>query len=274
MRQYKLPYLLPTANLGSKTNLIYPILETQMTFQKHAFVAAIGISLLTMGATQLKAQTKEVSPRISVSATGTSSIAPDMAILNLSVLRQAKTAREALSANTEAMSQVLNAMKEAGVEERDLQTSNFNINPQYQYSRPSKSGEQKPPKIVGYNVSNALTVRIRNLEDLGTILDQSVSLGVNNGGNVQFTNSNSDAPVEEARKNAMQRAIAKAKTLTTEAGVGLGKIVLISEQNRGRPRPKAFARTARMEAASDAVPIAAGENSYSVTVNVTWELQQ
>ncbi len=245
-----------------------------MTFKTHIITAAIGISVLALGTVHSNAQNKDPSPRISVSATGTSSIAPDMAILNLSVLRQAKTAREALNANTEAMAQVLKAMKDAGVEDRDLQTSNFNIAPQYKYSKPSKSGERQPPEIVGYNVNNSLTVRIRNLDELGTILDKSVSLGVNNGGNVQFTNSNSDAPVEEARKNAMQRAIAKAKTLTSEAGVALGKIVLISEQNRGRPRAKTFARAASLEVASDAVPVAAGENSYSVTVNVTWELQQ
>lgn len=245
-----------------------------MTFKIHFVAAAIGISVFALGTSSSNAQHKEPSPRISVSATGTSSIAPDMAIINLSVLRQAKTAREALNANTEAMAQVLKAMKEAGVEDRDLQTSNFNIAPQYKYSKRAKNGEQLPPEIVGYNVNNSLTVRIRNLEELGTILDKSVSLGVNNGGNVQFTNSNSDTPVEDARKNAMQRAIAKAKTLTSEAGVALGKIVLISEQNRGRPRANTFARAARMEAASDAVPVAAGENSYSVTVSVTWELQQ
>lgn len=245
-----------------------------MTFRKLLLATLASASILALTANFASAQQQLAPPRISVSATGTSSIAPDMAILNLAVLRQAKTAREALNANSEAMAQVLNAMKDAGVEERDLQTSNFNITPQYKYSRRSKTGEQAPPVIVGYNVSNSLTVRIRKLDDLGTILDQSVSLGVNNGGNVQFTNSNSDAPVEEARKNAMQRAIAKAKILTKEAGVNLGKIVLISEQNRGRPRPKAFARTARLESASDAVPIASGENSYSVTVNVTWDIEQ
>jgi uncharacterized protein YggE len=245
-----------------------------MNFSNPFLSAALAVSVVSVSAVDVRAQQVQPSPRISVSATGTSSIAPDMAILNLSVLRRAETAREALNANSEAMAQVLAAMKEAGVEDRDLQTSNFNISPEYHYPKRASSGEQKPPKIVGYTVSNSLTVRIRNLEELGTILDRSVSLGVNNGGNVQFTNSNSDAPVEEARKNAMQRAIAKAKTLTSEAGVGLGKIVMISEQNRGRPRPKAFARTARLEAASDAVPIASGENSYSVTVNVTWELQQ
>jgi len=211
-----------------------------MTFRKLLLATLASASILALTANFASAQQQLAPPRISVSATGTSSIAPDMAILNLAVLRQAKTAREALNANSEAMAQVLNAMKDAGVEERDLQTSNFNITPQYKYSRRSKTGEQAPPVIVGYNVSNSLTVRIRKLDDLGTILDQSVSLGVNNGGN----------------------------------GVNLGKIVLISEQNRGRPRPKAFARTARLESASDAVPIASGENSYSVTVNVTWDIEQ
>lgn len=230
-------------------------------------------ALLLMSAPAF-AQTK-AEPTITVSAIGKATIAPDMAILNLAVVREAKTAREALDANSKATADVLKAMQDAGIEDRDLQTSNFNIQPRYVYPKRRKDGAQLPPTIVGYVVTNGLTVRVRKLAELGKILDQSVTLGVNSGGNVTFSNSNSDTVVEQARRNAMKSAVRKAKILTEEAGVALGRILNISEQNRGRPRPRALARAARsLQEDSVAVPVAAGENEYSVTVNVSWEIAQ
>ncbi|MEE9374981.1 MAG: SIMPL domain-containing protein [Rhizobiaceae bacterium] len=213
---------------------------------------------------------------ISVTATGQATVAPDMAILNFAVVRQGKTAREALNANTIAMGEVLAALKQEGIADRDLQTSNFNIQPRYHYTKRNSSGEQKPPQIIGYQVTNGLIVRIRKLEILGNILDTVVTLGVNSGGGVSFTSDNPDKTIEVARKNAMINAIAKAKTLTGAAGIKLGRILEISEQNHGRPRPQAMGRMVKSMAADEAmaVPVASGENSYSITVNVRWELAQ
>ena len=211
---------------------------------------------------------------IAVSATGSATVAPDMAILNLTVQREGETAREALTANNNAMAGVLAAMRDAGIEDRDLQTSNFNIQPRYIYPKPQKNTQPLPPQIVGYLVYNSLTVRVRDLEKLGSILDESVSLGVNSGGNVTFTTDKPGPIIEMARKNAMAQALAKAKTLTESAGVELGRILEISEQNRQQPRPRAMARAEASFAKDASVPIASGENSYSITVNVRWELEQ
>ena len=211
---------------------------------------------------------------IQVSATGTASVAPDMAIINLSVVREAETARTALSENTEAMSVVLAALKTSGIEDRDLQTSNFNIQPKYFYPKVRKDNQQEPPRIVGYTVSNSLTVRVRDLTQVGTILDQAVTLGVNSGGGITFTSDKPDETIEKARKSAMGKAIAKATTLTEAAGVELGRIVDISETTRGRPRPRRMARMQADSMEAAPVPVAAGENNYSVTVNVRWELAQ
>ena len=119
---------------------------------------------------------QQPSPRISVIGEGEVGVAPDMAILNLTVLREADTARAALTANNEAMKQVLAALKEAGIAERDLQTAGLSIQPRYAQPGKDRNGE---PKIVGYSVSNAVTVRVRNLADAGGILDKAVGLGVN-----------------------------------------------------------------------------------------------
>ena len=210
---------------------------------------------------------------ISVSATGNATVVPDMARLDLTVQRQAKTARAALDASNDAMAAVLAEMKQQGIEDRDLQTSNFNIQPQYHYPK-SSSGGHKAPKLTGYIVSNSLTVRIRDLDKLGSILDKSVSLGVNSGGGITFTTDKPAPVIEQARKNAVASAIAKAKVLAEAADVNLGRILEISETNRQPPRPRTMARMETAMAADAAVPIAAGENTYSVTVNIRWELEQ
>ena len=213
-------------------------------------------------------------PRIVVTGEGQAASAPDVAIISLVVLQEKPTAREALTANNEAMAKVLDAMKKAGIAERDLQTSGFNIEPRYVYPD-NKDNTQPPeaPKIVGYAVSNSLTVRVRDLKKVGDILDQSVTLGVNQSGNLTFTNDKPEAIVEEARKNAVANALAKAKTLTQAAGVGLGKVIEISEQSYS-PRPMQMGQAKMMAAApADSVPVAAGENTYNVNVNVTFELK-
>ncbi|MBB3233547.1 SIMPL domain-containing protein [Phyllobacterium endophyticum] len=212
-------------------------------------------------------------PRIVVTGEGEAAAAPDMAIVSMVVLQEKPTAREALSANNQAMAKVLDAMKKSGVADRDLQTSGFNIEPRYVYPD-NKDNTQPPeaPKIVGYAVSNSLTVRVRDLKKVGDILDQSVTLGVNQGGNLTFTNDKPEEVIEEARKNAVANALAKAKTLTEAAGVSLGKVIEISEQSFS-PRPMPMVQSKMMAAApADSVPVAAGENTYSVNVNVTFEL--
>lgn len=246
-----------------------------MTFTRNAFFSTLVLAGAVTAAPQAAlAQQSEPTPRIIVSGEGTAEIAPDMAVITLSVVREAETAREALDANSTAMADVLAAMQAEGIEDRDLQTSNFSIEPKVVYPKNYSDSDREPPRIVGYTVRNSLTVRIRDLDKLGTILDKSVTLGVNQGGNIAFTNDDPSQAIEEARVKAMQEAIAKAKTLTGTAGVGLGKVLEISE-NSYRPQPVPLARAKiAMAAESAPVPVAAGENSYSVTVNVTFALEQ
>lgn len=218
---------------------------------------------------------KEQIATINVSGSGTVAIAPDIAIINVGVLRQAKTARAALDDNNTAMADVIAAMKAQGIADKDLQTANFNIQPRYQYFKRSKTGAQKPPQIIGYQVSNQLTVRIRDLKTVGAVLDEAISLGVNSGGNIQFTNENPQQALTEARKKAMKNAIVKATTLTAAAGVSLGRILSINEQSSmPRPMPMAQARMMAKDSAEAAVPVQGGENSYRINVNVSWEIAQ
>ena len=211
---------------------------------------------------------------VSVTGEGTAYLAPDMALVTLTVLRQEKTARAALDASSQAMNDVLAAMRQEGIDDRDLQTSNFSIDPQLVYPR-GGDGQPTEPQITGYRVSNGLTVRVRDLSKLGAILDKAVTLGVNQGGQIRFTNDDPSAALTEARKEAVRDATAKARTLTEAAGVELGRIATISERQRGAsPAPMMSTQTLRMAAAESSVPVAAGENQYRVTVNISFELNQ
>ncbi|MDK1387144.1 SIMPL domain-containing protein [Sinorhizobium sp. 8-89] len=209
---------------------------------------------------------------IKVSGEGRATAAPDMAIVQLSVVKDAKTAREALDANNKAMAEVLAALKQGGIAERDLQTSGFSINPQYHYPQ-NNDGSNRPPELIGYQVVNGVTVRVRELSELGEVLDKSVTLGVNQGGGIEFTRDKPDDVITEARKAAVADAIVKAKVLAEAAGVSLGRLIEISEQ-ASRPEPVPMVRSMAKEFAADAVPIATGENTYNVTVNVTFAIDQ
>ncbi len=210
--------------------------------------------------------------QIVVTGKGEAAVAPDMAIVNLAVLREAETAREALDENNKAMADVIAAMKEARIEDRDLQTAGLSINPRYVYPNDGNSEEQ--PRIVAYEVTNNLTVRVRDLDKVGEILDQSVTLGVNQGGSIAFVNDDPSAATAEARKSAVEDAMGRARTLAESAGVELGDVIQISEQNAQPPMPYPQPQMMRMAAdsAGAAVPVQAGENSYVVHVNVTFAI--
>lgn len=245
------------------------------TYTRTALLTAL-LALPLAASAALPALAQEARPReavISVSAKGESSTAPDMAIVNLAVVKQAKTAREALDENNKAMADVLKALKEGGIAQRDLQTSGFSIQPQYNYPQPA-NGQPQQPELIGYQATNSVTVRIRDLSKLGAVIDQSVSLGINQGGDIQFTNDKPDDVMDEARKAAVANALKKARILTEAAGVKLGRVLEISE-NAVRPMPQpAYRATMMKEAADSSVPVEGGENTYSVTVNVTFAIEQ
>jgi hypothetical protein len=237
--------------------------------------ALIAFTAFWIGLGQVATASDEPAPRIMVTGEGSVDIAPDMAVLQLSVNREAKTAREALTANSAAMSKVLEAMTKLGIEKRDLQTANFDIQPRYTYPPRQANGAAEAPKLVGYIVRNALSVRVRDISRVGEVLDTSVTLGVNEGGSILFTNDDPSAAITQARVAAMKEALAKAGTLADAAGVKLGKVLEISEQNYS-PRPMPMMAKMEVSMAGDAlsVPISAGENSYKVTVNVSLALAQ
>jgi uncharacterized protein YggE len=196
-------------------------------------------------------------------------VKPDLALVRLTVMREAPTASEALAADNKAMGDVLAALKAEGIADRDLQTANLSISPRYSNASPQKPDE--PAKIVAYQVANSLTVRIRDIDKAGEVIDKAVKLGVNEDGGITFANDDPSAATTEARKRAVADAVKKAHTLAEAAGVRVGRVLKISEQSYA-PRPMPM--RAKSFAAAEAVPVAPGENSYRVTVSMTFELRQ
>ncbi|ODT79345.1 MAG: hypothetical protein ABS76_20370 [Pelagibacterium sp. SCN 64-44] len=210
---------------------------------------------------------------ISIEGRGEVRAAPDMATVNSGVTTQGATAREALDANTAAMTELIAALKDAGIEARDIQTSGFSVNPNYVYSDARDDlGYSLPPRINGYQVSNSVTVVVRDLEDLGAILDKSVTVGANTVNGVSFSVADPSELLNEARKAAFADARAKAELYADLAGASLGDLESISErQDFNSPQPYPMYARAEMQA-SAAVPVEAGEMTFAINVSVAWDL--
>lgn len=210
-------------------------------------------------------------PTIAVTGTGEARARPDQALATFTVLRTAETARAALDQANTAMRDVSDGMRDLGAEDRDLQTSGFSINPQYRYD--NTEGNQQPPTIVGYEVRNTLTVRVRDLARLGEFLDQAVTLGVNQGGEIRFDLAEPRVIEDEARKDAVADAMATARLIAEAAGVTLGPVREIRENVGMAPPPMPFAAMEMRTAdAAKSVPVEAGENSFHASVSMVFAI--
>ena len=212
---------------------------------------------------------------IAIDGRGEVAAAPDMAMISSGVTTQGNTAREALDANTAAMSDLITTLKEFGIEPRDIQTSSFSVNPNYVYSdERDANGYSRPPKIDGYQVSNSVTVAVRDLDTLGTILDKSVSVGANTVNGVTFSVADPADLYNKARKAAFADARAKAELYAQAADGTLDTIISISE-TQGFNEPRPYPMYARAEMADAAkVPVEGGELSFAINVSVQWELAE
>jgi len=202
---------------------------------------------------------------ISVTGEGTLSVRPDLAQIDAGVASDAKTAREASEANNTAMAKVLAALKGAGIEDKDYQTSRLSLQPQY---APNRSG---PSPIVGYRASNRVTIKVRDVTKVANVIDTLVTAGANDIGNINFTVMQASKLLDEAREKAVADARRKAEIYAKAAGVTLGAPLSISED--GVPAPMFRAKTLAMAPMETSVPVAQGEETLSVTVSVTWAIK-
>ena len=207
---------------------------------------------------------------ITVSGQGEASGTPDQAELSAGVVTQGATAADALAANSRAMNAVFDALKRAGIPDKSIQTSNFSVAPQY---TPYKPDSTEPPRIIGYQVSNSVTVKVSDLKKLGPDLDALVSSGANQVSGVNFSIAGTKTLAQEARADAVKDAMAHAETYAKAAGVELGRVMSISEGGGYTPGPMPMMAMRMEAAAAPPPPMAEGEQTIVANVTMTFEIK-
>jgi uncharacterized protein len=226
------------------------------------------LALLILPAVPAAVAQEETPRRLVVTGTGEASARPDIAVISAGVVVQADSASAALADNTRAMNAVLEELRAAGLAQEDIQTSQFAVTPLYESRQPDPQGIE-PPRIVGYQVSNQVTARVREIDRLGATLDALVGAGANSIDGLYFDLADPKQVQGEARDAAVADALAKARRYATAAGVELGEILAIEEGDAfAPPRPMM-----RAEAMAASVPIAPGQTELSASITITFALK-
>ena len=213
---------------------------------------------------------KDIMPSntITVSAAGEAFAKPDIAQISVSAVREAKTVLEAQKSHTESINKIVAYLKDSGIEEKDIRTSAYNIYPRYDYLR------DKGQVFRGYEVSQTLDVKIRDLEKVGKILNGVAEMGANQVGGINFVIDDEDAVKREARKQAIDKAKEKADQIAKDLGVSFGRLVSFYESSGDFPIYRSY-MTEGMGGAElvPAPEIPSGENKVTITVNLTYEIK-
>lgn len=202
---------------------------------------------------------------LSVSAQAEARQAPDIATVSAGVVTQAADGQAALRQNAEQMNRVMAAVRAAGVAEKDVQTSGIGLHPQYRYE------ENQPPRITGYQASNTVNVKLRDVANLGKVLDALVASGANQINGPSFGIDAPEPLYDRARLQALKAARARAETYANALGMRVRRIVSISEGGAAIPSPMprmAFAEALK----ADSTPVAPGETSVSISLDTVFEL--
>ena len=231
-----------------------------------ASIMAIACSPVSAHDSVVQTHSEMVQGKLYVSATGHAAQAPDQASVSAGVVTLAPTAGDAMAQNASQMTAAFAALKQAGIEARNITTSQMSLQPQYNYEN------RKSPRITGYQVRNTVTAKTYDLENVGPMLDALVGAGVNNINGVTFSIKDSKSAKDKARLDAISEARNKAENMAKAAGVRLGKVLEIRENSSSRPQPTMY--MARSMEMADSTPISAGEQTLSVKVNITYALEQ
>lgn len=191
---------------------------------------------------------------------------PDIATIAFGVQTSAPTAAQALADNAARMTAVLAALRKAGVAERDVQTSTLSLNPQYLYA------EREPPRVTGYDAVNQVSVKVRDTKNLGRVMDAVVGAGVNQVNGVSFGLDKPDAALDQARRDALAKARARAELYASAAGMKVARIVAIQEGRAAGPLPPPMPMMAKA-AMAESTPVAPGEVSLTATVTAVFALE-
>ena len=253
-----------------------PLMEItmpQIPFRSLLLASALAMSFSTMTACAQNATPTFAASTdgtlLSVSAQAEASRVPDVASLSTGVVSQAADANAALRANAEQMDKVMGAIKAAGIAAKDIQTSGINVNPQYKYT------DNQPPAITGYQASNTVSIKVREIGKLGKVLDALVASGANQVNGPSFEIDQHEAVYDEARRAALAKAQERAAMYAKSLDMQVRRIVSISEGGGFQP-PRPVMMMAKAEAFDRAAssPVSPGETTLTANLDVVFELQR
>ena len=228
---------------------------------------SIASALMATGAQAQPATTVEA-PTLSLSAFGETAIKPDIASLDLGVDTTETTAAKAMSANARRMTQVIAALKGAGIAEADLQTSGLNLSPQYAYE------QNLPPRLTGFQVTNHVSVVTRDLSRLGAVVDSLTAAGANTIGGIRFSLANPLAAEDVARLAAVKALEDKAALYTRATGYHASRLIHLNEGVEFSPGPRPLPMMTMKAMAAPSTPIEAGEVKVRVDITGTFALER
>ncbi|MEW6610426.1 MAG: SIMPL domain-containing protein [Patescibacteria group bacterium] len=233
-------------------------------------VLVAGAVRMGKGLSRIEVSTAEPQDHFSVSAEGKVSARPDIAVMSFGVVTERTTVAQATKENTDAMNTVIAAVKGQKVEEKDIKTSQYQLNPIYEYPPNGRS------YIRGYRVSQQVDVKVRDFDTIGEVIAVATSAGANEVGSLQFTIDEPDVLKAQARKEAIEKARNKAREIADESGLKLGRLINVSESGVVPPPVPLYDRAYMMEAKT-AAPVApeiqAGEQEITATVTLIYEVE-
>ncbi len=231
-------------------------------------VLAFTLILSACGPATINQAAQPVNRTLNVNGLGASYLTPDIAYIYIGVHSEGKTASETVEANKTQTNAVLDALKKAGVDEKDLRTTNFSIYPSQQYAPDGTATGSI------YMVDNTVYVTVRNLDGLGSLLDDTISAGANSINSIQFDVADKTAAVKEARAKAVEDAKVQAQELADAAGITLGEIQNISfYDNSPYPVAEGKGGGGGAMAANSTVSIQPGQLTISVSVSITYTIK-
>lgn len=236
--------------------------------RRHSRSLLLVLPLLLAAASPAAAQDPAM-PTLTVVGEGLALAQPDMAVVSVGVVTQAPRAAEALAQNAKAMSGAIAAAKEAGIEARDIETSQISLRPQYSYPG---QGSREAPKLVAYEAANLVAIRVRAFDQLGGLLDRLVTSGANQIRGVELTLADPGPLRDQARAAAMKDALRRAELLAEAAGVRIVRLFSAAESVSEPPRPLAMRMAADAAAARAPVPVEAGEQEIRGRVTAVFEI--
>jgi uncharacterized protein YggE len=242
--------------------------------KRFTLLAAMAMPAATALATSASAAEIQIAvsnPVIELGVTEVVQSDPDVAQISAGVMTRAPTASEAMRQNAQQMDAMVKRLQALGIKREDIQTSNFNLNPQYNYNRQDGSA----PEFIGYDVNNSVTVKLRKLDRIGDVLDELVQAGANNIYGPNFMLEDDIEPKAVARRNAFAKARVQAEEYARLAGYSGVRILEIAENVTTYgpvPPPPMAIRVTAASADSASTPVEIGQVGTAATITVKYEM--